>query len=34
MNPRKLEHGCRMVSAGIPSQGHEDDDSPLFWLLL
>ena len=33
----KLEHGFRMISAGIPcalAQGHEDNDVPAFWLLL
>ena len=36
-NPRKLEHGFRMISAGIPSalpSVHEDNDVPTFWLLL
>ena len=37
VNPRKLEHGFRMISSGIPSkspEGHEDNDVPTFWLLL
>ena len=37
MSPRKLEHGFRMTSAGIPytsPSGHEDIDVPTFWLLL
>ena len=37
MNPRKLEHGFRMISAGAPSalpSGHEDNDVPTFWLVL
>ena len=37
MNPRKLEHGFRMINVGIrytlPS-GHDDNDVPTFWLLL
>ena len=36
MNPRKLEHGFRMISAGIHSafrQGYEDSDVPIFWRL-
>ena len=35
VNPRKLEHGFRMIVAGIPfSLGHEDNDVPTFSLLL
>ena len=37
MNPRKFEHGLRMIHAGIPYTlplGHEDNDVPTFWLLL
>ena len=39
VNPRKLEHNhrFRMISAGIPHalpSGHEDNDVPIFWLLL
>ena len=37
VNPRKLEHGFRMIIAGIPSTlplGQEDNDVPTFWLLL
>ena len=37
MNPRKLEHGFRMMNAGIPLiflEEHEDNDVPIFWLLL
>ena len=37
MNPRKLEHGFRRISARIPytlPEGHEDNDVPTFWLLL
>ena len=37
VNPRKLEHGFRMISAGIPytlPQGQEENDVPTFWLLL
>ena len=35
MNPRKLEYGIGMLSAGIPDacKGHEDTDAPTFWLL-
>ena len=36
MNPRKLEHGFRMIGAGIPSalpEGYEDNDVPTFCLL-
>ena len=36
-NPRKLEHECRMIRAGIPytlPEGREDNDVPTFWLLL
>ena len=36
-NPRKLEHGFRMISARIPytlPQGHEDNNVPTFFLLL
>ena len=34
---RKLEHGFRRISAGIPytlPDRHEDNDVPTFWLLL
>ena len=37
MKPRKLEHGLRMISAGIPyalPSGHGDNDVPTFWILL
>ena len=37
VDPRKLEHGFRRISARIPytlPQGHEDNDVPTFWLLL
>ena len=37
VNPRKLEHGFRMICARIPStspSGHEDNDVPTFRLLL
>ena len=37
MNPRKLEHGFRMICAGVVStlvSGHEDNDGTTFWLLL
>ena len=37
VNPRKLEHEFRMISARIPSTlppGNEDNDVPTFWLLL
>ena len=37
VNPRKLEHGFRMISAGIPYTlplGQEENDVPSFWLLL
>ena len=37
MNPRTLEHGFRMTSAGIPytlPYGHEDNDAPTFGLPL
>ena len=37
VNPRKLEHGFRMILAGIPyalHQVHEDNDVPTCWLLL
>ena len=37
MNPRKLECGFRVMSAGIPytlPEGHEDNDVETFWLLL
>ena len=36
LNPRKLERGFRMNSAGIPRlpEGHEENDAPTFWLLL
>ena len=37
VNPRKLEHGFRMMSAGIPYTlplGQEENDVPSFWLLL
>ena len=37
MNPRKLEHGFRIIGAGIPytlPEGHGANDVPTFWLLL
>ena len=37
VNPRKLEHGKRMLGAGVPyfiPQGYEGNDVPTFWLLL
>ena len=37
MNPRKLEHGFRMISARIPytlAEGHEEYDVLTLWLLL
>ena len=37
MNPKKLERGFRMISAGIPKTlpyGQEENDVPTFWLLL
>ena len=36
MNPRKLEHGFRMNSAGIPNTlrgGHKDNDLIMMFLL-
>ena len=37
MNPRKLDHGFRMISAEIPytlPSGQEENDVPIFWHLL
>ena len=37
VNFRKLEHGFRIIIAGIPSTlplGQEDNDVPTFWFLL
>ena len=37
VNPRKLEHGFKMICAGIPytlPSGHEENDVPTFWPLL
>ena len=37
VNPRKLEHRFRRISARIPytlHEGHEANDVPTFWLLL
>ena len=37
VNPRKLEHGFKMTSAGIPyvlPEGHADIDVPTLWLFL
>ena len=37
MNARKLEHGLRLISTGIPYtslQALGDNDVPTFWLLL
>ena len=37
VNPRKLEHGFKMICAGIPytlPSGHKENDVPTFWLLL
>ena len=37
VNPRKLEHGFRMIRARIPYTlplGHQDSDVPTFGLLL
>ena len=37
VDPRKLEHGLRRISARIPytlPYWHEDNDVPTFWLLL
>ena len=31
VNPRKLEHGFRMMNAGIP---YTENDVPTLWLLL
>ena len=34
---QKLEHGCGMISAGVPSffdLGSEEGHVPTFWLLL
>ena len=34
---KKLEHGCRVICAGVPSSfglGLEDSHVPTFWLLL
>ena len=37
VNPRMLEHGFRMISAGIPytlREGQKENEVPTFWLLL
>ena len=37
VKPRKLQHGFRMVLAGIPytlPDGREENDVPTFWLVL
>ena len=37
VDSQKLEHGCRMIYAGVPSffgLGLEDGHVPTFWLLL